>query len=262
MEEFLFTKAADKKNTSMIKRSYSRLKKDVAKNLAQVVEDIPDFHHYIMDIFSAGDSLQEADDVHKIFKLLTEKSYWNFLDVSNLERIVEEYGGDLEEESLQLINEYKEKLKGFKAAIKIAEFMEGHRRNEDENGTGEYTSLREEQGKYDVQYRTKLSVKLCAENKQPSIKISLQSLLYVEKLWDSLCLDFNLPSLPHVLDDIIMGSIIIHWIVEHQVTWRILERVSSAKAAEFFEREAITIVCLEGVCIYNQKTGVRVQKVI
>lgn len=260
-EEAKFTKAAEKKNTTMIRKLYIALLKKITKNLNQVVKDMDDFHDTVSVLFDAGNSIREAKSVRKVFQLLSEKSYWNFLDVSDMESIVEEFGGELVEESSKLINEYKEKLKGFKTAFKVAEFMERDREKEDEIVPGEeYTKLTEEQTKYDEVYRTKLSIKL-AEKKHPSVKISLQSLLYVEKLWDSLCGDFNLPSLPHVLDDIIKGSIIIHWIVQHQVTWRILEEVGSAKATEFFEKEAITNVCLEGVCVYNQKSGVRAQKV-
>lgn len=244
----------------MIKRLYSKLNRKIAKKLAEVVEDMEEFHQHILDtfVFKAGDTVREADSVQKIFKLLSEKSYWNFLDVSNLEGIVEEFGGKFLKESKLLINEYKEELKGYKTAIKIAEFMEQQKEDESGDVSVDYTSLEEDQEKYDMKYRTKLSVKL-AEKKQTSIKISLQSLFYVEKLWDSLCLDFNLPSLPHVLDDIIKGSIIIHWIVQHQVTWKILEEINDHVG--FFEREAIMNVCLEGVCVYNQSKGVRHQKV-
>lgn len=263
-EDFSFPTVAETRNVSRIKTLYSRLKRKIAPKLAKVVKDtdsMEDFHQYILDmfVFKADDNLQEVGSVQKIFKLLSEKSYWNFLDVSNLEGIVEEFGGEFVKEGIQLINEYKEELKGFKTAIKIAEFMEGHREDEigDEESAG-YTSLKEDKEKYDPRYRSKLSIKL-AEKKQTSIKISLQSLFYVERLWDSLCLDFNLPSLPHVLDDIIKGSIIIHWIVQRQVTWRILEQIYHHVG--YFESEAITNVCLEGVCLYNQKKGVRPQKV-
>ena len=260
-EDLKFQKAAGLKNTSMIKRQYFRLKKAVAKKLTDVVDDMGDFRRYILNIFefNARDTIQKSNDVTEVFELLTEKSYWNFMDVYNLESIVEEYGGEVEKECLKLINEYKEKLNGFKAAIKICEFIEGNKNSDvDGNESGEYASLAEEKEPYDVKYRTKLSIKL-ADSTQTSINISLESLFYVEKLWDSLCFDYNLPSLPHVLHDIVNGSIIIHWIIQHKLTWKILEQIEDS--VKFFEREAITNVCLEGVCVYNQKKGIRTRKV-
>ena len=197
-----FQKAAEKKNVSMIKQLYSKLKRNVAKNLAGVIghEGMTDFQEYILDLFSARDSIQGPfNSVHEVFRVLTEKGYWNFLDVSYLRNIVEVYGGEVEKECLNMIDQYKEELKGFKAAIKIFEFTEG---SEGDNSK-QYRSLREDQDKYDVKYRTKLSIQLAGGKNQISAKISLESLYYVEKLWYSLCLDFNLPSLPDVLDEII-----------------------------------------------------------
>jgi hypothetical protein len=255
--EFLFPKAAKNKNTSMIRLLYSKLKREVARNLGKVVEDMGDFHECILDLFDAsGESIRAACDVKKVFEVLTEKSYWSFIDVSNLEGIVEEFGGELKEQCLYLINQYKEELNGFKTATKITEFIE---RNKNKGSDGnEYASLKEEKEKYDVEYRNKLSVKL-AGSRNTGTKISMESLLYVEKLWNSLCLEFNLPSLPHTLDDIINGSVIIHWLIQHRLTWKILEKISDS--VEFFKREAVANVSLEGVCIYNQKTGIRDLKV-
>ena len=251
---------AETKNISMIKRLYFRLKRTLAKKLTDVVDDMDDFHQYILDLFDAGDTIQKPSTVREVFERLTEKKYWSFTDVSKLESIVEEYGGRVETECLKLIDDYKEDLKGFKTAIKIVEFTEGHKNTDvDGNGDGQYTYLREEKETYDAKYRTKLSIMLAGDNKRTSAKISLESLYYVEKLWNSLCFDFNLPSLPHVLDNIINGSIIIHWIVEHKLTWKILEQIGDS--VKFFEREVITNVSLEGVCVYNQKRGIRVQKV-
>ena len=241
----------------MIRQSYSKLKRNVAKNLTGVIghEGMTDFQEYILDLFDAGDSIQGANGVREVFRVLTEKKYWNFMDVSNLESIVEECGGEVKKECLNMIDQYKEELKGFKAAIKIAEFIEDNKSSE----SGQYASLKEDKDRYDVKYRTKLSIQLAGDKNQISTKISLESLFYVEKLWDSLCLDFNLPSLPHVLDDIVNGSIIIHWIIQHKLTWKILEQIGGS--VKFFEREVITNVCLEGVCVYNQKKGIRTQKV-
>jgi hypothetical protein len=232
----------------MIRLSYSKLKSEVARNLGKVVEDMDDFHQCILDLFDAsGESIRAASDVKKVFQVLTEKSYWSFIDVSNLESIVEEFGGELKEQCLHLINQYKEELRGFKTATKIVEFIE---RNENEGSDGnEYVSLKEEKEKYDVVYRSKLSVKLGG-------RISMASLIYVEKLWDSLCLEFDLPSLPHVLDDISECNTI-HWLIQHRLTWKILEK--SSDSVEFFKR--VVNVSLEGVCIYNQKTGIRDLKV-
>ena len=163
-------------NTLFIKKLYFRLKARVARNLATVVKDMDAFHEYILKIFSAGSSsIPRANTVQEIVRLLTENSYWKFLDVSNLEEIVSEFGGDLEEECMKLINKYKEDLNGYKTAIRIAEFIEQNNKENGANVNGgeEYASLKEDTGKYDANYRTKLSIKL---ETNPSRKIHLESL--------------------------------------------------------------------------------------
>ena len=260
-QDIAFSELAKSKNTSKIKSLHFRLRRKIAKNLATVVEDMHMFHEYVLELFDVeSSSIPPADTIPEIFRSLTDKKYWIFLDVDKLENIVEEFSGELKDECMKLIEEYKEQLSGYKTTTSILDFIAQNKGIETEGYENEENvSLKKDAEKYDAKYRTKLSMKLNKNKAQPSTRIYMESLLYVEKLWDSLCREFKMPPLSHVLDDIMTGSIIIHWIIQHTLTWNILDGID--EAVPFFEREFISLVCLEGVCIYNQKTGVRNQKV-
>lgn len=218
----------------------------ITKNLTNVNPDMDDIHQFSMTLL--GEEIPEASNVRSLFKCLSAKKFWNLFDLTNLESIVEQFSGDLEAENMKIINSYKEKLAGYKTARKIVEYI---KENSMEKTSEEYRSITEEAGKYNEQYRSKLSVKLVG--KPNSIIISLESLKYVERLWDSICLEFRLPSLPKLLDSIVEGSILIHWLIHHMLVWNILERIADSE--EFFQRECIASFCLEDVCVYDQEKG-------
>ncbi len=176
------------------------------------------------------------------------------MDVSVLEDIVEQFSKEYEKENMKIIRKYQDELAGFKVATRITDYIKSDHRN----GSEEYTSIAEESEKYNEQYRSKLSVKLLGDKAQ--IKISLQSLQYVEKLWISLCNEFKMPSLQKVLDSIVEGSVIIHWLISHEHARMILEGVKDA--VDFFKRECISSVRLEEVCIYDSDSeGLAEEKV-
>ncbi len=218
--------------------------KSLEKNLDKVKLDMDDFHDHVTDLLDAGNSIPEDQTVREIFRSIGKQKYWDIFDVSVLEDIVKEFSEEYEEENMKIIRKYQDELAGFKAAMKITDYI----KSDQGNGSEEYISITEEREKYDEQYRSKLSVKLLGGDKA-QINISLQSLQYVEKLWNSLCYEFKMPPLPKVLDSIVEGSVIIHWLVSHEHARKILEKVRDA--VDFFRREYISSVRLEEVCIYD-----------
>ena len=259
-EELVLPKTKSKKrNEDMIKLEYTDLKFSIAKDLDKAIkesedDDLSDFQDYVEELFGPL-CVPESVSVKIIFKALTSKQCWNYLDVFNMEAIVNKFGGRFKEKDKKMIDDYKESLNGYKTAILITDLIEVNTEAYKQNDEKIPASVKENQEKYDDKYRTKLSAKL----PNSEIKIHLGSLLYVEKLWDSICSEFHLPSLSHVLDSIVKGSIIINWIIQHTLTWKILEGISNS--VEFFKREFIAQFCLEDVCIYDQETGVLHKKV-
>ena len=254
-EEDIFTSSLQlvSKNKTMIKKEFFKLKEYIAGNLSKVNIDTDDFHDYVEDVFDASGSIPEASSISTIFKTLTKKRFWDFLDISRLESIVEMFSGDLEGENIKMIKMYKANLAGFKVATKIKDLIAANK----EIGSSDDT-IDEHEQKYDKKYLTDLSLKLF-QDKKASIKLSLQSLKYIDKLWSSLCEEFHMPSLPHLLDKIVEGCIAIHWVVHHNLVFKLLEGVSGA--VEFFEREVIVNVCVQEVCVYSHETGVVNHKV-
>ena len=247
------------KNKSMIKAEYFKLKKSIARNLTKVAIDIGSLQDYAQEILGAGDSVMSADSIDKIFRVLTANRCWDFLDVSSLEELVKMFSEDQEKENMTLIKTYKERLAGYKATTKIKDYIKANKEKDSGDITDpDDTSIGTNKGKYDEKYRTKLSVKLFGD-KKANVKIEVESLLYVESLWESLCDEFTMPSLPHLLDKIIAGSIIIQWLIHHDLVRSILEGISNA--TEFFERQFIATLHLAEVCVYDEETGVVSQKV-
>ena len=176
----------------------------IIKNLTEAKLDMGDFHDFIQSLFETGDNIPKDYTVKQVFKELDKLKYWNFLDITGLESIVEMFDEDHEAQNMKLIKEYKEKLTGYKAVTKITDFIQ-HKENikEEEEAGQEYRSIKEDTEKYDEKYRSKLSIKLFGG--EAPVKLSMQSLEYIEKLWNSLCIEFHMPSLPRLLDSIVIG---------------------------------------------------------
>ncbi len=249
--EMQASKAASRKNMATIKKNYSKLIKNVTSNLNKANPDMSSFHSFVIHMFDAED-LPRAETVQDMFDVLTKKRCWDYLTVYNLESIVEEFSEQYEDQNKKMIKQYKEELAGFKAAIKIIEYMAGSKAEEECEEDEEYVCLLSEKEKYDDKYRKKLSLKL-HEGKRGGAKITFSSLQYVEKLWDSLCDEFEMPSLPKLLDSITYGSIIITWIVRRINAQKILSQIFYH--VEFLKQEMVIEICLENVCIYNENSG-------
>ena len=248
--ELLATKAISRKNTALIRKNYSKLIMKITGNLMKVDLNMSDFRHFVIHLFDAG-GIPTGCSVRDVFNILTEKRYWNFIDVTDLESIVGMFSGGFEDENMKLIKEYRKELAGFKIAIKMTDFI---RENGvlSLSGSEEYTSIMADTGKYDDQYRKKLSLKL--DGGKGRTKIFSKSLQYIEKLWNSLCDEFDMPSLSKLLDSIVKGSIVITWLVRCVHARKILDKINSA--VEFLMVEFIVQVSLESVCIYDEHCGV------
>ena len=173
----------------------------IIKNLTEAKLDMGDFHDFIRSLFETGDNIPKDYTVKQVFKELDKLKCWNFLDITGLESIVEMFDEDHEAQNMKLIKEYKEMLTGYKAVTKITDFILQHKSMEEAGQ--EYRSIKEDTEKYDEKYRSKLSIKLFGG--EAPVKLSMLSLEYIEKLWNSLCIEFHMPSLPRLLDSIVIG---------------------------------------------------------
>ena len=246
--EQLAAKVVTRKNTAMIKKNYSKLIMKITRNLTKVDPDMSSFYQFVINLLDVED-LPKAESVKDIFEILTKRKYWKFTDVDYLESIVELFSEDLEDLNMKMIKEYKEDLAGFKIATKIADFV-----NSDKQNGEEYISIMADVTKYDEKYRKKLAIQLDGSKGKLGVKISLKSLQYIEKLWNSLCDEFMMPSLPKLLDSIVAGSIIVTWLIRRVHARKILDRIGCT--VEFLRNEFIVGVFLEDVCIYDEDSGV------
>ena len=219
-----------------------------------------EFYTFVMNILD-DQNIPRADNVKEVFKTLTSNRCWNFLDISSLESIVEEFSKEFEEQNRKLIKEYKEALTGFKTATKIVDYMSENEEKtnnfeDDSDDEEEAETLVSQKSKYDKKYRKELSVKLYGKHES---KITLKSLEYIEKFWTSLCDEFDMPSLPKLLDSIVYGSIVITWLVRRIHAQKILNNIH--RTLDFLKKEFILEISLESVCIYNEDSGVATAEV-
>ena len=99
--------------------------------------------------------------------------------------------------------------------------------------------------KYKKYYR-KLKIKLKLDKRITELTLS-----YVNKLWQSLAEEFDLPSLTAVLDKIIDGSLVISWQILPHIADMI--RASSSKALRFYQRHGIVEVHIDDHLLYNEE---------
>ena len=191
----LHAKVLEEINTGTIRSEFETLAVNIAKNLTEVGPNMEDFHQFVSALFEAGSSIPESGGITGIFRALTLKKYWDYLDVSNLEGIIEEFSGILRDENVTMIKQYKQRLSMYKTTTTIADII----RSNDESSSEEVRSkLANSNEGYDQKYQAKLSVTL-ASNRGFN---SDMSILCLEELWNSICLEFSVPPLSQPLDSI------------------------------------------------------------
>ena len=211
---------------------------NIATNLTKVNPDMSNFCSFVSALLKADSSIPESGSINNMFQDLSVKRYWSHLDVSYLERIVEEFGGALVDESRIAISQYKERLSTYKKNIKIAEVSSSR----EVRSTIEYSCKG-----YDQRYRSKLSIKMALDR-------STMPLLYLEELWDSVFQQFSASPFSSILEvEEEASHIVIHWIVHNALAQAILERINMAE--ELFENNGIVNARLEDVVVFDQETG-------
>jgi len=106
-----------------------------------------------------------------------------------------------------------------------------------------------------LKFNRKHHIRLCISLHED--KETITSLEHTEKLWSSLCKEFDIPSCSQVLFSLarvqtpLSTSISITWVINHHFAEKILN--SLQKFIGHFQN--LTAVHLEDVCIYDQNAG-------
>ena len=102
--------------------------------------------------------------------------------------------------------------------------------------------------KYDRRYRRQLSIKL-------KVNLAEHSLLYIDRLWNSIAKVLFLPPLSALLDCIHKGCITVVLLIPTGVIPRFLQQVP--RVSSFFRTNGIKSVCLEKCCIFSDEIAVQ-----
>lgn len=194
-----------------------------------------------------GDWIPHSTDIEDIFEAITRNQFWDYWNYSLLEEIVQQFGaGDAE--MLSWVNDYKHDLAGFKACTKIIDYMPVLESDSsfDDSDADEPTTATP--AKYDRRYRRQLSIKL-------KVNLAEHSLLYIDRLWNSIAEVLLLPPLSALLDCIRKGCITVVLLIPTGVIPRFLQQVP--RVSTFFRAKGIQSVCLEKCCIFSDVIAVQ-----
>ena len=232
-----------KRNQAKIRRKFASLVTNVRKKLEAKNIDMNDFSEFILTFFEgdvgqklvSGSSLTVGD----IFKSITKHKLWDYINYYYIEEILEEFGEN-DGELSQWLRDYKLELAGFKAATKIADFINCCKPSGEIADADQ--SLRHNMARYDPTYCRRLSIKLNAN-------VAEKGLHYIDDLWKSVADHFLLPSLPVLLESICEGCVEVTWLVPASHAMQIQWNLDGA--SEFLQHYGIVRLAIDAEVIYD-----------
>ena len=236
-----------KRNLSMIKRKFGNLLLFVHTKFQKELNK-EDFVVFLLSVLPAEtmECVPQSSDLEEIFRAITSKKLWTFLDYYLLEQIIEQFWEN-DEEMVRQMEQYKKDLSGYKTATKLKDHIaaalqldaEALAQSVDDSGNSPSPET-----KYDPKYFRKLSVKLDGT-------VADYSMNYLDHLWKSLQLHLRLPPLALLLDTIHEGCICVTWLIPTHLVPQCIER--ARQPVEFFERFPILRVTIDDKLVYEEK---------
>ena len=194
-----------------------------------------DIRAILVGMFTESDKYIPKTNLEEIFDAATCHRLWDYLHHSPVENLLHRCLPD----HISLIREYKEQLSGYCTTTKLIDYIK-------------YTNINPQQGhnklplgSYTREQCQKLTVTLGLVR-----NITELSLKYIQDLWERFAEEFNIPFLTAVLDSILSGSLIITWLVPHDVAERIVD--SAHKSTSFFKEHCIISVTINTL-VYSAK---------
>ena len=237
-----------KRNHAKIRRKFSSLVTSARKKLEAKNIDINDFSEFVM-LFFEGDVGQTvagtSQSISDIFRDITKHKLWDYMNYYSIEAILEEFGGE-DGEINQLLRDYKMELAGFKAATKIADYLNFTKPGGKVSDTD--SSLTPNMARYDSTFCQKLSMKLDA-------RVEEKGLLYLDDLWKSVAAHFLLPPLPVLLESICEGCVEVTWLVPPSHAMQIQWNIDGA--LEFLQRSGIFKVSINDDAVYDNTSSLK-----
>lgn len=195
-----------------------------------------DLYTWLLIFFqSNGTRLPKSDEIRTIFENITIHNMWNWYDWNLLVEISEKFlHGD--EEVRAKIGVYSEVLAAYKATTEIAKMIK-------DKHLAVVDTPSAKRMRYDPSNYCKLEVHL--QHLNPT-EVMVQ---YINTLWERIRVQFQLPPLHILLDHLEGNSIKITWLINTQYKEQIIKVATVSE--EFFQENMITLVLVNGKCVYS-----------
>ena len=227
----------------IITAKYAALLTNVYNRLQQKRTDVREFRLFVIARFPPGDCIPQSSDLCELFEAITRNGLWDFLNYQLLEDIVQQFGAD-DEQMKDWVKEYKAHLAGFKACTKIVHYLAVVESDSSFDESDSEQPTQPKPARYDRRYYHKLSLKL-------KVKVTDQSLSYIDDIWRSVSEYLLLPPLSALLERICEGSITVVWLIPTGLVPRLLKQIR--QAGDFFQQHNIASVTLDDQCVYDEE---------
>ncbi len=171
----------------------------------------------------------------------------NYQDYDLIRRLISdvEVDKDCKDKMKLLLCEYISELNGYNLTQELAPQLPYHLNQEYPESMSESESV---SPKYTASFCEDLrrKLKIC-------VKITNESLQYVQELWSKIREEFSIPSLTALLYKIAYGSLIISWLIQPSWACCILRKIFTS--TEFFQAHLIVKVIIDDICVYDEQSG-------
>ena len=239
-------------NKQNISAKYATLLANVYSRLQQKGIDVREFLLFVVARFPPGDCIPHSSDLAEVFEAITRNRLWDFLNYQPLEDIVKHFGGD-DQKLNEWVKEYKAHLAGFKACMTIVNYLSEVESDSSFDESDSEQPTLPKAARYDRRYYRKLSLKL-------KVKVTDQSLSYIDDIWTSVSEYLLLPPLSVLLDHICKGSLTLVWLIPTGLVPQSLKRIR--QGSDFFQQNSIESVTLDDQCVYNEASSVEQRQII
>ena len=231
-------------NHQKINGKFASLLTDVCQKLQNGDISVDNFRLFVIALFPPGDCIPKSSDLRQIFEVITRHGLWNYWHYSPLQQIVEKFAAD-DQDMKTWIKNYKNDLVGFKASTRILDFIpvvESESSFDDSDAEELHMA---KLAKYDHRYFRKLSVKL-------KVKVTDQSLMYIESLWESFADYLFLPPLAAMFEHVHSGCIVVVWRIPSALVPLICQK--APQASDFFREHQVVRVQVGHKIIYEDES--------
>ena len=230
-------------NEDKIQTAFAHLVRHVLELLEKQSESISveAFRVFVVELFPPGHCIPFAEKISAIFEAISRNKLWSYSHYTPLKSVVEEYfRGD--PNTSEMIDNYKRTLVGFYATTKIVNYIALCEERVPDDTADPDEPLDINPAKYNRDYFRKLTVKL-------RVRITDQTLQYIDDVWRNIAEFFLLPSLTALLDFVADGSLVISWLIPHSFAMQIEANIADAE--QLFRAHTIVQVMIDDEVVYN-----------